>query len=170
MLQQQTQFIQQEKQQLVLSYARTESEVREAQRLRYKIFAEEMQARLPGTDSRLDVDKYDAHCEHLLVRDAGTNEVVGTYRILTPSQAKKMGGYYAETEFDLDRLVNLQSNMVEVGRSCVHADYRSGGVIALLWSGLAHYMQKNRFDYLVGCASISMIDGGHNAASIYNKL
>jgi putative hemolysin len=70
----------------------------------------------------------------------------------------------------LSRLDNLRDSMVEVGRSCVHADYRSGAVITLLWTGMAQYMVQNNYRYLIGCASISMADGGHNAANIYNKI
>ncbi|MBP7442737.1 MAG: GNAT family N-acetyltransferase, partial [Thauera sp.] len=87
-----------------------------------------------------------------------------------PAAARKVGGYYSENEFDLTRLQNLRSRLVEIGRSCIDADYRSGAVIALLWSGLARYMQENGYDYLIGCASVSMADGGHNAASLYNRL
>lgn len=170
MLQQQTQVLQKEKQQFSTSLARTESEVREAQKLRYKVFAEEMGAKMPGKEERIDQDRYDRYCDHLLVRDTDTNEVVGTYRILSPEQARKAGGYYSEGEFDLARLDHLRDSMVEVGRSCVHADYRGGGVITLLWAGMAQYMVKNNYDYLIGCASISMADGGHNAANIYNKI
>ena len=170
MLQQQTRVLQHEKKQFAVSLARTEGEVREAQRLRYKVFAEEMGALMPGKEERLDQDMYDPFCDHLLVRDADSNEVVGTYRILAPEQARDAGGYYSEGEFDLSRLANLRDRMVEVGRSCVHPDYRSGGVITLLWAGMAQYMLKNNYDYLIGCASISMADGGHNAASIYHKV
>ncbi|MFA6902369.1 MAG: GNAT family N-acetyltransferase [Gallionellaceae bacterium] len=170
MLQQQTQVVQKEKQQFSMNLARTENEVREAQKLRYKVFAEEMGAKIPGREERIDQDRYDRYCDHLLVRDTDTNEVVGTYRILSPDQAKKAGGYYSEGEFDLSRLDNLRSSMVEVGRSCVHPDYRGGGVITLLWAGMAQYMVKNKYEYLIGCASISMADGGHNAANIYNKV
>lgn len=153
-----------------MSLARTEREVREAQRLRYRVFVEEMGAKVPESAERIDEDMYDRYCEHLLVRDSDTNEVVGTYRILSPDQAKKAGGYYSEGEFDLSRLDNLRDNMVEVGRSCVHPDYRGGGVITLLWAGMAQYMLKNNYEYLIGCASISMVDGGHNASNIYNKI
>lgn len=170
MLQQQTQVIQKEKQQFSMSMARTESEVREAQKLRYKVFVEEMGAKIPENAGRLDEDRYDRYCEHLLVRDSDSNEVVGTYRILSPDQAQKAGGYYSESEFDLARLDHLRGSMVEVGRSCVHPDYRAGGVITMLWAGMAQYMVKNSYEYLIGCASISMADGGHNAANIYNKI
>jgi len=170
MSQLQTQVLVKEKQQFTTSLARTESEVREAQRLRYKVFAEEMGAKMPGQEERIDQDRYDRYCDHLLVRDTDTNEVVGTYRILSPDQAKKAGGYYSEGEFDLSRLDHLRDSMVEVGRSCVHPDYRNGAVISLLWSGLAKYMLGHGYEYLMGCASVSMADGGHAAASLYNNL
>jgi putative hemolysin len=155
---------------LSLQFASTVAEVREAQRLRYKVFVEEMQARLPTREPGIDCDAFDPYCEHLLVRDTATNEVVGTYRVLPSSQAKRIGSLYSDEEFDLVRLAHLRDRMVEVGRSCVHADYRSGATIALLWSGLGDYMTEHGYDYLIGCASISMADGGHVAASVYNRL
>lgn len=153
-----------------VSMARHDNEVREAQRLRWKVFAEEMGARLNSPEEGYDLDLYDPYCEHLLVRDADSGEVVGTYRILTHGAAKQVGSYYSENEFDLTRLQHMKSRMVEVGRSCVHPDYRSGGVITHLWAGLAEYMMKSGFDYLVGCASVGMQDGGHNAAGIWHAV
>ncbi len=151
------------------SLARSPSEVAEAQRLRYKVFAEEMGARLPGHDG-LDRDGFDAFCEHLLVRDYQSGKVVGTYRILDPHMANEAGGYYSAGEFDLTRLLHLAPSMVEIGRSCVHPDYRNGATISLLWAGLASFMQQNGYEYMIGCASIGMADGGHNAAAIYNQI
>ena len=155
---------------LVVSLAHHQHEVLEAQRLRYKIFAGEMGARVSGHELGIDRDLYDAHCEHLLVRDTDSNEVVGTYRILGGARARRLGGFYSDEEFDLTRLNQLRDDMAEVGRSCVHPDYRNGATIALLWSGLAHYMQTHGYRYLIGCASIAMNDGGHVAASIYHAL
>jgi len=91
--------------------ARTQSEMEEAQRIRFKVFGEEMGAKLPSAASGLDVDRFDMFCEHLLVRDHGNNKVVGTYRILPPEQARKAGGYYSETEFDMTRLAHLREIM-----------------------------------------------------------
>ncbi len=155
---------------LFVSYARSTDEVKEAQRLRYQVFAGEMGARLSAGNAGLDRDIYDPFCEHLLVRDGDTGEVVGTYRILPPDRAKKIGGLYSANEFDLTRLLHLSPGMVEVGRSCVHPDYRKGAAISLLWSGLAKYMLGHGYEYLMGCASVSMADGGHAAASLYNNL
>lgn len=155
---------------LSVSFARSAVEILEAQRLRYRIFAEEMGARVPGAAMGIDCDLYDAHCEHLLVRDAGTGEVVGTYRLLPGMRARQLGKFYADGEFDLTRLKHLRDDTVEIGRSCVHPDYRSGATIARLWSGLAGYMAQHRMHYLMGCASLSMADGGRLAASVYRRL
>jgi putative hemolysin len=153
-----------------VALARSEEEVREAQRLRYKVFVEELGAhvktRLPGHD----IDHYDPHCEHLIVRESHADCIVGTYRILSPDAARRVGGYYSESEFYINRLQNLRSRMVEVGRSCIHPDHRSGAVITLLWAGLAEYMVSNNYEYLMGCASIGMADGGHNAANLFSQM
>lgn len=154
---------------LALGFARTASDILEAQRLRYRIFAGEMGANLPSRTPGVDHDVYDPYCEHLVVRDTKTGDVVGTYRILSPENAELIG-YYAENEFDLTRLQHLRSRLVEIGRSCVHPDYRTGATITLLWSGLAQYMTERGYDYLMGCASVSMADGGHAAASLYRRL
>lgn len=155
---------------LSLGFARSEDEIREAQRLRHKVFGEEMGARLTTRIPGHDMDLFDPYCEHLLVRDEAIGKVVGTYRILSPEAARRVGSYYSESEFSLTRLQHLRPRMVEIGRSCIHADYRSGAVIALLWSGLADYMTSRGYAYLIGCASISMADGGHNAANLYQQL
>jgi putative hemolysin len=153
-----------------LSWARHQDEVREAQRLRYKVFAEEMGATLKPSQEGLDIDIFDDFCEHLIIRDTETLRVIGTYRVLPPHQAKQMGCFYSDSEFDLTRLRHLRHKMVEVGRSCVHRDYRSGGVIMALWSGLGQYMKKHDYEIMLGCASVQMGDGGHYAASLSKML
>ncbi|WP_338126163.1 GNAT family N-acetyltransferase [Polynucleobacter paneuropaeus] len=153
-----------------ITWASTPNEIKEAQRLRYKVFAEEMGANLAQNHEGLDVDEFDAYCDHLLIRDQETLKVVGTYRVLPPHKAQEIGRLYSDSEFDLTRLNHLRPKMVELGRSCVHADYRSGAVIMALWSGLAQYMQKHHYEIMLGCASIPMADGGHFAASLYNSL
>lgn len=155
---------------LVLSLAKTDEEVRAAQRLRYNVFAKECGATLRSVEAGIDRDDFDPHCEHLIVKDESTGEVVGTYRILTPWKAKEIGSYYSESEFDLKNLLPLRSAMIEVGRSCIHRDHRQGAVISLLWSGLAHYMLTSGYEYLVGCASIQLDDGGVTASATYLNL
>ena len=154
---------------LSISIARTQSEIEQAQRLRYKVFAEEMGAQLLGTGG-LDVDGFDQYCEHLIVRDNETNQVIGTYRILSPERAFDAGGYYSAGEFDLTRIAHLFDRTVEVGRACVHQNYRNGVTITMLWAGLAQYMQAHQYEFMIGCGSISMADGGHAAASLYQRL
>ncbi|MET0334072.1 MAG: GNAT family N-acyltransferase [Rhizobacter sp.] len=158
-------------------WARDEREIREAQQLRHLVFAEEMGARLSvpaGAPAGHDIDMFDDFCEHLLVRAPGEGNkpgpVIGTYRVLTPESAQRVGGLYSETEFDLTRLRPLRSKMVELGRSCVHPAWRSGGAIMALWGALAEFMVRNKLDTMVGCASVSMRDGGHYAASLWEQL
>jgi putative hemolysin len=153
-----------------ITWASNASEIKEAQRLRYKVFAEEMGAKLPSNPENLDIDEFDAYCDHLLIRDQESLKVVGTYRVLPPHKALEIGRLYSDSEFDLSRLDHLRPKLVELGRSCVHEDFRSGAVIMALWSGLAQYMQKYDYEIMLGCASIPMGDGGHFAASLYNSL
>jgi putative hemolysin len=158
----------------LVSWARHLDEVRQAQRLRFDVFAREMGARLDTKMPGHDVDLFDDYCEHLLVRDPESLEAIGTYRVLTPAQAQRAGSTYSDTEFDLTRLRGLRDQMVELGRSCVHADHRHGGVILALWSALAEFMRRNRLDTMVGCASIPMLHNGvvcgDAAASIWRQV
>lgn len=157
-----------------VTWAKHQDEVREAQQLRYQVFANEMGARLPQTLAGYDIDLFDDYCEHLLVRDAQSQQVVGTYRVLTPAQAKRAGGTYTDTEFDLTRLRHIRDRMVELGRSCVHANYRHGGVILSLWGALFEFMSRNQLDTMIGCASIPMLHNGiisgDVAASVWQQL
>jgi len=160
-----------------VAWARELDEVREAQQLRYRVFAQEMGARLSvpaGSPTGHDIDMFDPYCEHLLVRvrqhDGSPGPVIGTYRVMTPAAAQRVGGLYTDTEFDLTRLRPLRAKMVELGRSCVHPEWRSGGAILALWAALGEFMQRNGLDTMVGCASVSMRDGGHFAASLWEQL
>ena len=157
-----------------VSWAKHQDEVREAQRLRYEVFGKEMGARLPQTVAGHDIDLFDDYCEHLLVRDGVSGAVIGTYRVLTPAQAKRVGGTYTDTEFDLTRLRFMRERMVELGRSCVHAEHRHGGVILALWGALFEFMARNQLDTMIGCASIPMLHNGivsgDAAASMWKQL
>lgn len=151
-------------------FASSEEEVIAAQRLRYSVFADEMGAKLNTPVAGVDEDEFDPFCEHLIVRDERIGRIVGTYRLLTPDAARRLGKCYTDAEFDLSNLAHLRRRMVELGRSCVAAEYRSGAVIGLLWSGLADFMVDHGFEHLIGCASISLRDGGHMAASITRRV
>ena len=163
---------------IVVTWAQHQDEVREAQRLRYQVFAEEMGANLSSKVAGHDIDLFDDFCEHLLVRDANTRQVIGTYRVLTPAQARRVGGTYTDTEFDLTRLRHIRDRMVELGRSCVHPEHRHGAVIMALWGALFDFMDRNDLDTMIGCATIpmqhqgphGMVGGGHAAASIWRQV
>ena len=156
--------------QLSVGLATSEREILAAQKLRYRVFAQELGARLDTRVPGVDQDIYDPYCQHLVARDEASGEVIGTYRILTPESARRIGSYYSESEFDLTRLQHMRPKMVELGRSCVAPEYRTGATITLLWAGLAQFMHDGGYEFLIGCASISMADGGHAAASLYNRL
>lgn len=155
---------------LAVFLTKSADEVREAQRLRHRIFAEEYGAQLSTRVPGIDEDEFDSLCDHLIVRDVRRDMVVGTYRILTSWKAKELGRFYSESEFDLTNLKPLTPRLVEVGRSCIHPDYRQGAVITLLWAGLAQYMISGGYEYLMGCASISLADGGTLATETYLNL
>lgn len=159
---------------IAVSWARSTDEVRQAQRLRYEVFVGEMGARLDTPIAGHDVDLFDDYCEHLLVRDGAAGPVIGTYRVLTPAQARRAGSFYSDTEFDLWRLRHLRERMVELGRSCVHPAHRHGGVIMALWKALTEFMVRNDLDTMVGCASIPLLHNGvlsgDIAASVWHQL
>ncbi|OWT60250.1 GNAT family N-acetyltransferase [Candidimonas nitroreducens] len=152
---------------LAMGLARTGQELEAIQRLRYNIFTEEMAAVFPDSVDGLDCDRYDAWCEHLMVKEIASGRVVGTYRMLTPANARKAGGYYSESEFDIGGLARLRGSLAEVGRSCIHADYRNGAVIMLLWSGITRLMRDVGARHVLGCASVSLRDDGVTAAEVW---
>ena len=161
---------------LSAAWADSEAEVRAAQALRYAVFAGELGARLPpeSVACRRDIDRFDPWCEHLLVwaddPHSGARTLVGTYRVLAPDAARRLGGLYADQEFDLSALAPLRARMIELGRACVHPAWRSGGVILALWSALGRYMVERDFDTMVGCASVGLADGGEFASTLWYAL
>lgn len=155
---------------LQVELAAAPQDIEAAQRLRYQVFVEEMGARIETTEPGIERDRLDPYCEHLIVRDIDADRIVGCYRILTDTMAKQAGGYYSAGEFDLTRILSLPGRLMEVGRTCVHPDYRTGATIALLWQGLARYMVMNRYDYLMGCASIPLGRGTGNAQALFESL
>jgi putative hemolysin len=153
-----------------LLVARDGEEVLAAQRLRYRVFAGEMGAELRTSAAGLDVDAFDEHCDHLLVREDVSGEIVGCYRMLPPERARAAGMLYAETEFDLRNLGSLKAALVETGRSCVHPDHRTGAVVSLVWAGIARYMLLSGHSWLAGCASVPLQDGGSLAAGVWDTV
>ena len=143
--------------------ARDEREVEEAQRLRYRVFYEELAA-APDKEMaavRLDRDDFDKYTDHLIVTDerrAVGDQIVGTYRLLRRDVAMKYGGFYTSTEFDISPLMTSGSSLLELGRSCVMPEYRTRPVLQLLWQGIADYMADHNINLLFGCASLHGTD------------
>lgn len=148
------------------------ADVEAVQRLRHDVFGLECGALLDprGSQLGLDVDEWDEHSAHLLVREVATDLVVGTYRLLPPERAQALGRGYSDSEFDLSRHAALRSTTVEAGRSCVHPDHRNGAVITQLWAGVARYVLSGGYTHLAGCASISLADGGSTAAGVWDVV
>lgn len=151
-------------------FANTAEEIIATQKLRYRIFAGELGAQIDGGCEGLDTDQYDAHCQHLMVIDNSTGEVIACTRILTEDAAEAAGGFYSASEFDLEMIHSLPGRVMEIGRTCVAAEHRSGAVIAILWQGIAEYITATGYDYMFGCASIGLEDGGAAAHHILDTL
>jgi putative hemolysin len=155
---------------LEVRLAQTAAEVRQAQKLRYRVFYQEGPAIAnPGRlFARRDVDAYDAICDHLLVLDHAARDgqnanrpaVVGTYRLLRQPMAEEYGGFYSTAEFDIGGLLARHGDLqfLELGRSCVLAPYRNKRTVELLWHGIAGYLRQNRTDVMFGCASLDGTD------------
>ena len=150
---------------LEVRLARDRNEVEAAQRLRYGVFYEEMGAEpTPQMRAELrDFDRYDAFCDHLLVLhhgDAETDEtrVIGTYRLLRRSVAERFDGFYTATEFNITPLLSVQGEVLELGRACVDAEFRSRPTMQLLWRGIATYVNQYSVKLMFGCASLPGTD------------
>lgn len=134
-----------------------------AQRLRHDVFTSEPGYALSGTIDGLDADRFDEHCDHLLVREDNSGELVGCYRMLPPSGAIAAGGLYAATEFDMRGLDALRPSLVEMGRAVVRADNRNGGVVLLMWAGILAYLDRCGYDYVTGCVSVPVLGSDDEA-------
>lgn len=145
---------------LEVRLARDSGEIAAAQRLRYRVFYEEMAARPTAEMAATgrDFDRFDDYCDHLLVLDrrlgSGPESIVGTYRLLSRSVADRHDGFYTETEFDIAPLKRLKGELLELGRSCVDARYRTRPTMQRLWSGIASYVFTRQIRVMFGCASL----------------
>lgn len=145
----------------------SDAEHREAaQRLRFQVFAGEPGFQMPDNGTGLDADRFDEHCDHLLVRDEDTEQFVGCYRMLPPDKVAAAGGYYTATEFDLSRLDPEGYRIVEMGRACVVPDHRNGSVLTLMWAGILHYIQLTGYDWVMGCVSVPMREAPTDPAGV----
>lgn len=156
---------------LELRLARTVQEIRRAQRLRFQVFYEEMSASPSPRNllARRDIDPFDRICDHLLVIDREYRRkpggrprprVVGTYRLLRQEFAERNGGFYSAGEYDLRGLLAAHpgKRVLELGRSCVLAPYRTKRTVELLWHGIWAYVRHHKCDLMIGCASLEGTD------------
>lgn len=148
---------------LELRLAASEQEIRAAQRLRYRVFVEELggDGALVDHDARLEMDRFDPFFDHLLLLDLRRSEddrVVGVYRVMGAEGAAAAGQFYSEDEYDLSALHASGRKLLELGRSCVHADYRGGTAMMHLWSGLADYIARHGIEVMFGVASFHGLD------------
>ena len=150
--------------------AENNDEIEQCLRLRYRVFAQEMGARLSSNDDGIDVDRFDEFCKHLMVSDTSTGKVIATTRLLVSEDAKKSGLFYSETEFDLELILNQPGRFMEVGRTCIDSSCRKGSVLAILWQGIAEAVVTHKIDFLIGCASISLSHGDMYISSIMHTL
>jgi putative hemolysin len=129
-----------------------------AQRLRHDVFTSEpgfeVSGASPGFEAGRDADRFDEHCDHLLVREDVSGELVGCYRMLPPPGAIAAGSLYTATEFDVAGLDSLRPSLVEMGRAVVREDHRNGGVVLLMWAGILAYLDRCDYDYVTGCVSV----------------
>jgi len=131
------------------------SMVEAAQRLRYDVFSSTPGFALPASGyGRRDVDRFDEYCDHLLVRDDDSGELVGCYRMLAPAGAIAAGGLYTETEFDVRAFDPLRPSLVEMGRAAVRDGHRNGAVVLLMWAGILAYLDRYGYDHVTGCVSV----------------
>jgi len=150
--------------------AKSVEEVRAAQTLRFLVFNLELNEGLEQSFATLrDADPFDEICDHLLVEDRRTGEIVGTYRLQTGAVAAAHRGYYSAQEFDLSPLEPLRNRVIELGRACVHSQHRNLAVLGLLWKGIAGYARARGGRYLIGCSSLSSQDAAVGA-SVYADL
>jgi putative hemolysin len=133
--------------------------IRQAQKLRFDVFNLKMNRGLRASYERgLDSDNFDPFCDHLIVRDLDSREVVGTYRLLLGARAKNEIGFYSEREFNLENLKCLEGALLDLGRSCARKDFRDRALIPLMWEAIAQYVQEHQVRYLFGCGSLYTTD------------
>jgi putative hemolysin len=153
-----------------VALATTLEEVRACQRLRYEVFNTELGEGLESSHAlSLDRDRFDVICDHLLVRELDSGEVVGTYRMQTGYRAKGNAGYYSEEFFEFAPYERLRRQMLELGRACVHREHRDSVVLMLLWKGIFRYARETGARFLVGCSSLTSQDAAEGMA-LFEKL
>ncbi|MGR9086612.1 MAG: GNAT family N-acetyltransferase [Gammaproteobacteria bacterium] len=150
--------------------ADSEALIKAAQQLRYRVFAQEMGAKLKSEPEGIDRDDIDSYCDHLIVYDTSQCKIAGYTRLLNQDQARALGRFYSQDEFDLSSILALPGRFLEVGRTCVDPDYRGGAVLTTLWSALVQYALAGDCQYLLGCASITPGPSGYAVDAVYRHI
>lgn len=134
-------------------------ELEQVLQLRFEVFFREFSTqKISASFLPYDIDNHDFLCDHLIVKDKASDKVVACYRLLSTNSGKKIKKFYTQGEFQMDSLLQAPGHKLELGRACVHKDYRKGTVIALLWKGLIGYARKSETRYMFGCSSINRKD------------
>ncbi|MDD5697802.1 MAG: GNAT family N-acetyltransferase [Victivallaceae bacterium] len=148
-----------EQEQFLIKYAENEQEIEATMRLRYEVFNLEQGKGLESAArEQIDRDEFDEHCLHLIIVEKKTSRIVGTYRVHLGVIARNHLGFYSAREYHIQGIDRIMDEIVEVGRSCVHPDFRNGSVIALLWNGIGATLTRSGMRYLLGCVSLETVD------------
>lgn len=151
-------------------FSRTPKDIEAAQRLRFEVFNLELNEGLQDSyHSGRDEDPFDAVCDHILVEEINTGKIIGTYRLQPGTRAAANLGYYSEQEFDFSGLEPWRSEIIELGRACIHKKHRNLRVLGVLWRAIDTYAKQNKGRYLIGCSSLTS-QSDKDAASAWKIL
>lgn len=155
---------------LVAYITQDPAEIQQAFQLRYQVFSKEFSTQLNSHTHGIDQDKFDDACHHLIVKESQSDRIVAYSRIITSDIAKQHHGFYTAGEFDLSNIVDNTKRYMEIGRTCVSDDHRSGSAIALLWGQIGQFMMDQNIDCLIGCASIPFANGSRQTLAVIDYL
>ncbi|GAA6134996.1 GNAT family N-acetyltransferase [Oceaniserpentilla sp. 4NH20-0058] len=145
-------------------------DIQSAFELRHQVFTQEFGAELHSEEPGIDKDEFDEYCYHLVVKEQHSQRVVAYSRIITSDMARQHNGFYTAGEFKLDGIMDESKRYMEIGRTCVSDDHRSGSAIALLWGQIGQFMLEHNIDCLIGCASIPFINGSRQTLAVIDYL
>jgi len=158
---------------LIFRFAKTPDDIRAAQRLRYRVFVEELgsDGAMVDHDARLEVDQFDPHYLHYMAIDPARSDdpldqCIAVYRLMPDDKRPLVGAFYSEGEYDLSALLNSDKKLLELGRSCIEPSYRGGGILFKMWAGMAKYVLDEGFDILFGTASFHGTDATEHAQAL----
>jgi len=155
---------------LVAYITQDPADIQQAYQLRHRVFSQAFNAQLNAQEPGMDKDLFDDACHHLIVKDADSNRIVAYSRIITSDIAQQHHGFYTASEFDLSGIMDDQKRYMEIGRTCVSDEHRTGSAIALLWGQIGQFMLEHNIDCLIGCASIPFANGSRQTLAVIDYL